>query len=392
MIIVAVDYLTKWVELKAMPTGKADDVAEFFVNQIALYNTLLIDLELDADPNPLLTEEDAAMIYADRLQADLTEAKEITSIQDNTERAAEKDQQNNGERQEEAQDLPDSVHSQPQPEEEVTVPEEINVSPDTAGNEVTSYPPDQISSNASRRPIRNRRPPASYLTFLVPFFIFLLAPSTSSSLILREKAIFKKQADVIFSESPWTIVTDLDFGLPDTATAYLKEKILQQQEVAERWKNQGSRPQEIAAKRITSRMQFFLKVMENAADRLSNIKKALNTNQRNRRSLVDGGGLILKWLFEVSTQKDLEEFSNHSTSLPKSTRKLRGQYSMLKKVTTIIMEKIADMENVELSHFEYFLQLEETFEAMNQILLWVQQLADSLEVSLNFLANGHLDP
>ncbi|KZS01893.1 Uncharacterized protein APZ42_001302, partial [Daphnia magna] len=39
MIIVAVDYLTKWVELKAMPTGKADDVAEFFVNQIALYNT-----------------------------------------------------------------------------------------------------------------------------------------------------------------------------------------------------------------------------------------------------------------------------------------------------------------------------------------------------------------
>ncbi|KZR99377.1 Uncharacterized protein APZ42_004776, partial [Daphnia magna] len=36
MIIVAVDYLTKWVELKAMPTGKADDVAEFFVNQILL--------------------------------------------------------------------------------------------------------------------------------------------------------------------------------------------------------------------------------------------------------------------------------------------------------------------------------------------------------------------
>ncbi|KZS03957.1 Uncharacterized protein APZ42_033194 [Daphnia magna] len=30
MIIVAVDYLTKWVELKAISTGKADDVAEFF--------------------------------------------------------------------------------------------------------------------------------------------------------------------------------------------------------------------------------------------------------------------------------------------------------------------------------------------------------------------------
>ncbi|KZR95759.1 Uncharacterized protein APZ42_010290, partial [Daphnia magna] len=147
---------------------------------------LPIDLELDADPNPLLTEEDAAMSYADRLQADLTEPKEIrvifsnrrsspdlqaisqsrksrktssplvgtiqdidhvtrmksfheatlewespqTSIPDNTERATEKDKQNDGEQQEEAQDLPDAVHSQPLSEEEVTVPEEINVSPD----------------------------------------------------------------------------------------------------------------------------------------------------------------------------------------------------------------------------------------------------------------------
>jgi hypothetical protein len=36
MIIVAVDYLTKWVELRAMPTGKADMVATFFVEQIVL--------------------------------------------------------------------------------------------------------------------------------------------------------------------------------------------------------------------------------------------------------------------------------------------------------------------------------------------------------------------
>ncbi|KZS10183.1 Uncharacterized protein APZ42_025413 [Daphnia magna] len=280
MIIVAVEYLTKCVELKAMSTGKADDVAEFFVNQILLrhgapeqtitdrrkcftsdltqavvkklhtnhkttssyhpqanggvkrmnhtlaamlsmyvssdqrdwdrtlqyvcfaYNTarqestgyspffllsgreprLPIDSELDADPNPLLTEENAAMSFADRLQADLTEVKEIaktrmervkekqkeaydarhrelffkqkiytiqgvetnhtselqkspqTSIPDNTERATEKEQQNDDERQEEAQDLPDSVHAQSQPEEEVTVPEEVIVSSDATAD------------------------------------------------------------------------------------------------------------------------------------------------------------------------------------------------------------------------------------------------------------------
>lgn len=36
MIIVAVDYLTKRIELKAISTIKSDEVAEFFVKQILL--------------------------------------------------------------------------------------------------------------------------------------------------------------------------------------------------------------------------------------------------------------------------------------------------------------------------------------------------------------------
>ncbi|KAI9552205.1 hypothetical protein GHT06_022545 [Daphnia sinensis] len=224
--------------------------------------------------------------------------------------------------------------------------EEINVSPDTTDNEVPSSPPDQISSNASRRPMRNRRPPAS------------------TSLILRENAIFKQQADVAFSESSWTIVTDLDFGPVDAATAYLKEKILQQQEVAERWKNQGSRPQQIAAKRITSRMQSFLKGMENA---LNNQIQNLSQNQREIIHIVDKQATVLnELLWETRTNA--------------------------KNATINIMEKITDMEDLELSHFEYFFQLDETFEAMNQILQWLQQLADSLDVGFSLLANGHLAP
>ncbi|KZS05230.1 Uncharacterized protein APZ42_031657 [Daphnia magna] len=83
-----------------------------------------------------------------------------TSISDNTEPTAEKQQENKSEQQEEARDLPASIDPQPQTEEEVTVPKEINVLPDTSGKEVITSPPDQISSNASRRPMRNRRPPA----------------------------------------------------------------------------------------------------------------------------------------------------------------------------------------------------------------------------------------
>ena len=39
-IIVAVDYLTKWVEAKSLPTGEATDVATFIVENIFLaWNT-----------------------------------------------------------------------------------------------------------------------------------------------------------------------------------------------------------------------------------------------------------------------------------------------------------------------------------------------------------------
>ena len=36
MIVVAVDYLTKWVELQALPTGKSDVITDFIVDKIVL--------------------------------------------------------------------------------------------------------------------------------------------------------------------------------------------------------------------------------------------------------------------------------------------------------------------------------------------------------------------
>ena len=132
-------------------------------------------------------------------------------------------------------------------------------------------------------------------------------------------------------------MTDLDFCQADVAITKLKQNILQQQEVAEKWKNQGSRPQQIAVKRISSRMKIFLREIGNAADQLTNIKGALNTNQRNRRSLIDGGGSVLKWLFGVSTQTDLEELNSQIQLLSGNQREI---IHIVDKQATVLNESL----------------------------------------------------
>lgn len=50
-----------------------------------------------------------------------------------------------------AQNLPTSIDPQPYVEEEETVPGRSNASPDASGNDVINSPPEQITSNATRR-------------------------------------------------------------------------------------------------------------------------------------------------------------------------------------------------------------------------------------------------
>ncbi|KZR96212.1 Uncharacterized protein APZ42_009582, partial [Daphnia magna] len=188
--------------------------------------------------------------------------------------------------------------------------------------------------------------------------------------------------------------------------------------VADQWKQQGSRPQKKAAKRIFSKLRGFLKELESVTEQFTTVKEALNTNPRNRRSLIDGGGSALKWLFGVSTQQDLEELNSQveqvklnqkemihimdkqATVLNESLwesrdnsqliRELRGQFASLQSVTAQLLEWNTKLEELDLDHFEYFFQLDDTFEALNQILQWLQQLADSLNIGFSLLANGHL--
>ncbi|KAI9565304.1 hypothetical protein GHT06_009092 [Daphnia sinensis] len=232
------------------------------------------------------------------------------------------------------QDVPDVTGQQTVADNEETV----TAHPTPDGTAVA--PPVPSEETPARRPIRNRRPPTRYLTFLVPFLVLLVTvfnPPTVTALILRENTIFKEHVDVAFSESAWTIVTDLDLGPAGAAMAYLQQKILQQQAVAEKWRLTGSRPQKIAAKRIFSKLRSFTKDLESVTEQFTTVKKALNTSPRNRRSLIDGGGSALKWLFSVSTQQDLEELNGQVQRVKLNQKKM---VHIMEKQATVLNESL----------------------------------------------------
>ncbi|KAK4003670.1 hypothetical protein OUZ56_005426 [Daphnia magna] len=52
--------------------------------------------------------------------------------------------------------------------------------------------------------------------------------------------------------------------------------------------------QKIVAKRIFSKLRSFSKELESVTEQFTTVKEALNTNPRNRRSLIDGDGSAQK--------------------------------------------------------------------------------------------------
>lgn len=62
----------------------------------------------------------------------------------------------------------------------------------------------------------------------------------------------------------------------------------------------------------------------------------------------------------------------------------------LQSVTAQLFVWNAMLEELDFDHIEYFFQLDDTFEAITQILQWLHQLADSLNLGFSLFANGYL--
>ena len=619
MIIVAVDYLTKWVELQAIPTGKADDVSEFFVKQIFLrhgapekiitdrgkcflaeltqsvikklntnhkttssyhpqangavermnhtlatmlsmyvgsdhrdwdetlqyvcfaYNTarqestgfspffllygrepvLPIDLELQANPNPQVHEDDASMDYAERLMKELKAAKVLVKLR--MELAQEKQKRIYNEKRREQEfnpgdlvliykplrkigksekllhrwlgpykvvrqttpvnyevrqaskskgktdivhvirmkkfhelmDTPVSVENETvtdttveneedivmEKETVVTMEKETENTPSENESETSESDPTASSSshqnagknsattgfkltegkNEVRKGVRKRRQPERYVA-LLPYVLCLLATIVTpiSTMMVRDNTLFVEKPDIVFSESSWTIITDLDFGSAEKVTNYLETKIIELNETVARLKVRRNHPMfELAAERIQARTKIFSRDLEYSKLRLQTFREATGST-RKTRGLIDVGGSALKWLFGVSTQADFDELNGKVQKLDhqneqvvhilelqatvineslweiktntKMISELNSQYSTLKLAMVKLFNTVMKSNEVNLEYFEYFTHLDSMLDTLGNVFLWLHQFADSFDVGLDMLANGRLAP
>ena len=57
-----------------------------------------------------------------------------------------------------------------------------------------------------------------------------------------------------------------------------------------------------------------------------------------------------------------------------------------------ITKKLLTQQETIIEYFEYFAHLDSTFDSISAIILWLNQLANALDVGMDLLANGRLVP
>ncbi|KAK4017291.1 hypothetical protein OUZ56_032238 [Daphnia magna] len=163
------------------------------------------------------------------------------------------------------------------------------------------------SKGGERRSERSRKQPKRYgnLITFSPFMLLLtlLCGAMPCGASLRERfvmsgVVFQNLGEVNFSDSEWVVVTEYEGG-PLNDDFKIGNRIKEQ---------------------LTERATGCLEELGVVKSRFNHLKEAISgKQQRAKRGLIDAGKSVLKWLFGVATDRELEELSKHLDSLSKET-------------------------------------------------------------------------
>ncbi|KZR96153.1 Uncharacterized protein APZ42_009673, partial [Daphnia magna] len=321
-------------------------------------------------------------------------------------------------------DHPDSFDGANQVVSNGTLPLEKNMSETSLE---TSINPDL--------PPRIRRKPNLFMAGLIYLLLLKICNALPSKdgIIIRDTVIFKEQPSISFSESSWTVVTDVLLHDAETAIAAVEDHLAKLSRVAHAHHMDGTKFEKddvrtawrdttsfMAANKIDNQVRLMGRTLNDSKTRLATCALTLSGARRPKRGILDLGGSTLKWLFGVSTQADLQDLNSRIEALTNSDKtvihlldqhasiinetlqitrsnlalltELQHQSEILTQRVDYIMDYIKSYELIHVQQTQYFAELDATFATMEHILGWLQQQIESWEIGLSALANGRLSP
>ncbi len=152
-------------------------------------------------------------------------------------------------------------------------------------------------------------------------FGLMMISDVTSKIILKDNAIFQQKPEVTFSESSWTIITDLDFKPAEKRIQYLESSFKSINE----WRA-NSTVHQIVSKRLKSRIGLYRQDLDVCKERKLILRTSTgDLNNRKNRQLTSEGGTLLKWLYELPTRGGSAFKRINSTFL----KRVRLQYNSL---------------------------------------------------------------
>ena len=128
--------------------------------------------------------------------------------------------------------------------------------------------------------------------------------------------------------------------------------------------------------------------------------------------LLIWGAPALKWLFGFAIQDDLESINRRIAGLTneetaifhildkqatmineslweiRATTKMMAELQVQTMALNAITKKLLTQQETIIEYFEYFADLDSTFDSISAIILWPNQLANALDVGMDVLANA----
>ncbi|KZS08016.1 Uncharacterized protein APZ42_028148 [Daphnia magna] len=146
-------------------------------------------------------------------------------------------------------------------------------------------------------------------------------PVAAGEILAYQGVIFKSEGELAFSDSEWVLVTDFTFDPVDQVIKSLYERLdIRMNDMSDHYDGPKSQFKQALQQHVKERAQEELFNLRKIYQRWNELKTAVGVQEsRVKRGLVDGGGRFLNWLFEVSTQEDLEHVNGPINKLSTET-------------------------------------------------------------------------